>query len=90
VRAHILHHAAQGRVFGLEMIDALARHGYTLSPGTLYPILHGLQRSGYLKASHEVVDGKLRKYYQATARGRRALAEVKAKIRELSAEVLAR
>src|SRR5687768_842477 len=66
VRVHILHHAAKGRIFGLEMIDELRRHGYALSPGTLYPILHGLEQSGLLKCEQEVVGGKMRKYYTAT------------------------
>ena len=89
VRVHILHHAAEGPVFGLEMIEELRRHGYAISPGTLYPILHGLQKTGCLRSKHEVVNGKRRKYYVATARGRRALAEVRKKIRELVDEVLA-
>lgn len=88
VRVHILHHAADGPVFGLEMIEELRRHGYSIGPGTLYPILHNLHQSGCLRLRHEVVNGKLRKYYVATAKGKRALAEVRTKIRELVREVL--
>ena len=88
VRVHVLHHAAEGPVFGLEMIEELRRHGYAISPGTIYPILHGLQNAGCLRSKHEVVNGKRRKYYVATARGRRALAEVRKKVRELVDEVL--
>jgi DNA-binding PadR family transcriptional regulator len=88
VRVHILHHAARGTIFGLEMIDELRRHGYTLSPGTLYPILHELEESGFLSASSKVVNGKLRKYYKATAKGRRMLLEAKEKITELVDEIL--
>ena len=88
VRVHILHHAAKEDIFGLEMIDELRRHGYTLSPGTLYPILHGLEKSGFLTSSGKVVGGKVRKYYKATIKGRRMLAEVKRKINELVAEIL--
>jgi len=88
VRVHILHHAAEGQVFGLEMIEELRRHGYALSPGTLYPILHGLEEAGFLSSRASVVDGKTRKYYRATAKGRRMLAEVREKIDELVDEVL--
>jgi DNA-binding PadR family transcriptional regulator len=88
VRIHVLHHAAKEPIFGVEMIAELSRHGYTLSPGTLYPILHGLEESGLLTASSKVVDGKMRKYYKGTAKGRRVLAQVKEKIRELIGEVL--
>lgn len=88
VRVHILHHAAQAPVFGLEMIDELRHHGYSLSPGTLYPIFHALEEAGYLTSTPKVVGGKTRKYYKATARGKKILAELKDKIRELVAEVL--
>ena len=88
VRVHILHHAAEGRIFGLAMIEELRRHGYTVSPGTLYPIFHGLEKAGYLRSADEVVNGKLRKYYEATAKGRRLLKQVKGRIRELIDEVI--
>lgn len=88
VRVHVLHHATKEPVFGLEMIEELGRHGYAMSPGTLYPILHGLERSGLLSCSEQVVGGKMRKYYKATAKGRRALTEVRVKITELVGEIL--
>lgn len=88
VRVHILHHAVKEPVFGLEMIEELGRHGYSMSPGTLYPILHGMEKSGYLKSREEVVGGRVRKYYRATPKGRRMLAELRAKIRELVDEVM--
>ena len=88
VRVHVLHHAGEGPIFGLEMIEELRHHGYSIGPGTLYPILHSLHRGGCLRLRQEVVNGKLRKYYVATAKGKRALTEVRAKIRELVHEVL--
>lgn len=88
VRIHILHHASQEPVYGLQLIAELARHGYDLSPGTLYPVLHGLEKAGYLVREERVVDGKVRKYYRATPQGERALAEARARIRELVTEVL--
>src|SRR3990170_2154016 len=88
VRVHILHHAAEVPIFGLEMIEELRRHGYTLSPGTLYPIFHSMEAAGYLRSADKVVNGKLRKYYEATAKGRRLLKQVKGRIRELIDEVI--
>lgn len=88
VRVHILHHAAKEPIFGLEMIEELRHHGYTLSPGTLYPIFHGLEKAGFLSAEGKVINGKMRKYYRATAKGRRMLAEAREKIKELVDEVL--
>src|SRR5688572_2126736 len=88
VRVHILHHAAEAPVFGLEMIEELRHHGYSVSPGTLYPIFHALEEAGYLTLTLKVVGGKTRKYYRATALGRKILAELRDKIRELVSEVL--
>jgi len=88
VRVHMLHHAVEGPIFGLEMMEELRHHGYAIGPGTLYPILHGLEKARLLRARHEVVNGKRRRYYIATAKGHRALIEVRKKIRELVDEVL--
>jgi len=88
VRVHILHHAAKEPIFGLEMIEELRNHGYTLSPGTLYPIFHGLEKAGFLSAEGKVVNGKARRYYLATTKGRRMQAETLKKIKELVGEVL--
>jgi len=87
IRLHILYHATQEQVFGLDLIRELARHGYNLSPGTLYPMLHGLEKDGFLQSNREVVNGKVRKYYRATEAGKRALADAHAKVRELVDEV---
>jgi PadR family transcriptional regulator, regulatory protein PadR len=88
VRVHVLHHASEGRIFGVEMMDELKRHGYDISPGTLYPLLHALEESRVLLSSQEVVDGKVRKYYQTTRIGDALLDELRAKISELVDEVL--
>lgn len=88
VRMHILYHAIKEPVFGVEMMEELARHGYEVGAGTLYPMLHQLEEVGYLTSHTEVVGGKQRKYYRATAEGAEALNATKLKLRELVAEVL--
>lgn len=88
VRVHLLHHATKEAIFGTEMMEELRRHGYALSPGTLYPILHALEAEGYLRSDQQVVGGKVRRYYRSTARGVRTLEKLKFKIRELVDEVL--
>ena len=70
------------------MIDELRRHGYDLSPGTLYPMLHDLAAEGYLQQAARVVGGRQRKYYTLTEKGQAALDEIRPKIRELVDEVL--
>lgn len=87
IRLHILHHACKEPIFGLGMIEELARHGYRLSAGTAYPLLHGLERKGYLR-SYEQRRGKhSRRIYKATPAGRKALTAAKDKVRELFGEL---
>jgi len=88
IKIHILYHAAKSPIFGVEIGEELSRHGYKLSPGTLYPTLHGLEREGYLKSSVKVVGGRVRKYYAVTRKGITALEEAKRKIKELITEVI--
>lgn len=88
IRLHVLHHAAHEPIFGLGISEELARHGYKLSAGTLYPLLHGLEKKGYLRSSTEKRNHRWRRFYRATPRGRKALAAAKGKIRELFAEVV--
>lgn len=88
VRIHVLYHASVEPIYGVQMMAELARHGYDLSPGTLYPLLHGMETAGYLKHERRVINGRFRKYYRATPLGRRALGEARRKIGELVEEVL--
>jgi DNA-binding PadR family transcriptional regulator len=87
IRLHILHHAVQEPIFGLGIIEELARHGYKLSAGTLYPLLHGLEQKGYLRSVEERNGRWSRKVYRATPLGRKALAAAKEKVRELFGEL---
>lgn len=87
IQIHILHHAAKEPLYGSWMLEELREHGYNLSPGTLYPILHGLARDGLLCPHEQLVEGKIRKYYGLTQEGEIALAEAKEKARELIREL---
>jgi DNA-binding PadR family transcriptional regulator len=88
IKIHILYHASKEAVYGAGLIKELARHGYQISCGTLYPVLHRLHQSGYLTLKNKNVDGKIRKYYRITPKGRKALKECRRKIEELVTEVL--
>ncbi len=88
IRIHILYHASKEEIFGVEIKKELRRHGYSISPGTLYPILHSLEKQKYLSSRKEVVKGKVRKYYKITKKGSNVLEKAKGKIRELVNEVL--
>ena len=90
VRLHILHHAAEEEIYGVWIIEELARHGYRLSPGTLYPMLHTLERKGYLRSRQQRSGRSIRRMYRATPLGRKALDIAKGKLRELVGEVIER
>lgn len=87
IRLHILHHAAQAPIFGLWLMEELQRHGYRIGPGTLYPILHSLERRGLLRSNTEREGRAVRRMYAATASGRRTLERAKSKVRELFSEI---
>jgi PadR family transcriptional regulator PadR len=87
VRIHILYHASQEPIFGVGITAELERHGYRLSPGTLYPLLHNLEAAGFMAREDQIVGGKIRKYYRITPLGQRALEEARAKVVDLVDEV---
>jgi len=87
IRLHVLHHAAKEPIYGLAMIEELERHGYKISAGTLYPILHGLEGKGYLTSTEVRSGSTARRVYPATPAGAKALAAAKLKVRELFGEL---
>src|SRR3989304_8791464 len=87
IRLHILHHASKKTVFGFWFIEELARRGYGLRPGTLYPQLHEMERRGYLRSAKKEWQGRIRRVYRATKTGRTVLQAAKERVRELFAEV---
>jgi PadR family transcriptional regulator, regulatory protein PadR len=88
IRLHILHHAEKELIFGSGMAEELAHHGYKISPGTLYPILHSLEKRGYLRSSEERSGKSIRRVYGITPAGRRALKTAKQRVRELFGELI--
>lgn len=88
IRLHILHHAAEAPIFGLGIVEELRRHGYEMSAGTLYPMLHGLEKKGYLISRQERTGRRARRVYEITEQGRVALAQARAKVKELFGELI--
>ena len=88
VKLHILYHADNEEIFGVGLMEELERHGYTISPGTLYPTLAKLENGGFLTCEARTVNHKQRKYYRITPAGRSLLDEMKGKIEELYREVV--
>ena len=83
----MLVHAAHEPIFGLGMMGELMHHGYRIGPGTLYPLLHGMERGGLLKSGLKNVGGRSRRIYKITAVGRKALDKARMKVDELHHEL---
>jgi DNA-binding PadR family transcriptional regulator len=88
IRLHVLHHAAEQEIYGVWMIEELASHGYKLSPGTLYPMLHAMEKKGYLTSRSERNGRSVRKLYRTTKLGKQGLALAKARIRAFTGEAM--
>lgn len=87
IRIHVLLHASHEPIFGLAMMKELEHHGYRIGPGTLYPLLHGLERGGLLRSELKNVGGRRRRVYKVTAAGNKALAKARLKVDELHEEL---
>jgi PadR family transcriptional regulator PadR len=86
IRLHILHHAAEQPVYGHWMMEELRDHGYSISPGTMYPMLRNLERTGLLRS---VADSSLprKQLYSITPSGLEVLQEARGRLQELFNEV---
>lgn len=87
IQIHILHHAKKEPFYGVWMIEELREHGYDMSPGTIYPLLHSMESSGLLEKEERTVEGKIRKYYKITELGDEVLREARKKAYELFKEI---
>ncbi len=89
-KVHILHHAGEEPIHGQWIITELRRHGYEISPGTLYPLLQRLLRHGWLKVAAQGRGRRSRKDYRLTAKGEKVLQLIRSQIQELYDEVVAK
>jgi PadR family transcriptional regulator, regulatory protein PadR len=87
IRIHVLIHASHEPIFGLGMMEELAHHGYRVGPGTLYPLLHGMERAKLLKSELKNIGGRRRRVYKITASGKTALKQARGKVDELHHEL---
>ena len=88
-KIHVLHHAAEGPIYGQWMLEELHEHGYDVSPGTLFPMLARMEDRGWLRCERDPNGGaRARKDYYLTDKGREVLEVVRRHLKELKAEVL--
>ena len=84
----VLQQAGKGPVYGVFLNKALRDLGYNISPGSLYPLLHNLEKKGLLRCQIHEVGGRIRKYYELTKEGRSCLAEVRRDLAGLVEEII--
>ena len=84
---HILHHAKEEPFYGSWMIEELRSHGYKVSAGTIYPMLHSLEEAELIQQEERTVEGKVRKYYSITPQGEQVLEEARKRAYELFKEI---
>lgn len=88
-KVHILHHAESQPVFGQWVIRELRRHGYEVSPGTLYPLLNRMEERGWLRLDVDTGAGaRARKEYSLTEKGEAVLEVLRGQVEELYREVV--
>lgn len=88
-KVHILHHADKQPVVGQWVIRELRRHGYEVSPGTLYPLLARMEERGWLRCKVDPKGGpRARKEYSLTKKGQEVLALLRHQVEELYREVV--
>jgi PadR family transcriptional regulator, regulatory protein PadR len=88
-KIHILHHAEEQGVYGQWVLEELHRHGYRLSPGTLYPVLARMARRGWLRSA-EPKKSRDARVYRITPEGANVLKRLRASLGELQHEVAPR
>lgn len=90
-KIHILHHAGVGTVYGQEMIEELRRHGYEISPGTMYPLLGRMERNGWIEPVKARRAGvRQKREYRLTKLGSQVLGLIRKQLDELYREVARR
>ncbi len=84
----VLHQAAQNPVYGGKLKKQLQDWDYDISPGSLYPLLHALEKALLLKSRVKIFKGRARKYYDITDQGRAVLAAVEGELAAILAKML--
>jgi DNA-binding PadR family transcriptional regulator len=88
VKLFILHQAGQSPVYGVRLKKALHDRGYDISPGSLYPLLHTMEKANLLHSRLKVFKGRIRKYYELTPQGESCLQELRQAFSGLAREII--
>lgn len=87
-KVFILNQVARRPSYGGRLKKQLAQLGYNISPGSLYPLLHQLERSGLVRSWIKIYKGRVRRHYEITPRSRQQLQRLLAELAIVAAELL--
>jgi PadR family transcriptional regulator PadR len=88
VKLVVLQQAGQGPVYGGKLRKYLHGWGYDISPGSLYPLLHSLERAALLTCRIKIFRGRTRKYYHLTPQGQECLEALRRELSEIVRKVI--
>lgn len=83
----VLQRASQGQVYGGALRKTLQEFGYAISPGALYPLLHRLEAQGLCTSSEQIIDGRVRRYYEVNDEGRAYLTMARHQLADIVQDV---
>lgn len=75
----VLEILSQEELYGYELvkkIKASSQGIFSFEEGCIYPVLHALEKKGYLKSRKMPINGRERLYYQTTTQGLKRLEEI--------------
>ncbi len=90
LEALVLHLLSEREMYGYEIVTELANRSnavFQMKEGTLYPLLPRLEKEGAVTAYEEKKEGRTRRYYRITRKGRGRLAQQREEWREYAAAV---
>lgn len=88
VKPIVLHQASLGPIYGSRLSKYFRTLGYEISPGSLYPMLHSLEKANLLQCRIKIFKGRARKYYELTPEGKGCLEALRQRVRGIVREVI--
>ena len=89
----LLNLLSRGEMYGYEILQEASRrsgNAFAFKEGTLYPALHQLEKKGQIKSEWRTAEnGRERKYYSLTPKGRKAAAEYEKRWQHLTGAIAA-
>ncbi len=76
-----------GSEYGYSLVQTLEKEGFTVEPGTLYPLLRRLEKQGLLDSSWDTSENRPRKYYRLSDKGVKIYAQLVTEWQKISGSI---